>query len=96
MEATLDNLQFIDQVKWRRTDVSTAAVTSLDNDGLLTLTLTEITKANHEGVYEVYRTQRDLRTWHPIIYLYVRGRLHFQTDLKIFEMFILKIHSSSK
>ncbi|XP_071845076.1 uncharacterized protein [Apostichopus japonicus] len=73
LSITMDNIRFLPEVRWRRTDLITGAVTDYPQfDGSLTLIHNPVIKANHEGVYEGYRVKRYLRTWHPILYLYVR------------------------
>ncbi|XP_071843064.1 uncharacterized protein [Apostichopus japonicus] len=73
MEVTMDNSEFQDQVTWRVTNMETSRVKSLGNHGQLRLTISPVFKRTHEGLYEIYRVTRYLRTWHPLIYLYVRA-----------------------
>lgn len=75
LSAEMDNSQYLQQVRWRRTSLQTGVVTDFpDFDGMLSISFNQVSKELHEGVFEVFRENRYLRTWHPIIYLYVRGR----------------------
>lgn len=72
--------RFAPSVRWRFQSVIDSTVIESTSDlcaagtDRLTCRITDITRGGHEGVYEAYRLRRQLRNWHPYIFLHVRGK----------------------
>lgn len=79
--------RFLGELRWRRIQLGTTNHVDIPEcNGQLSCSRSPSQLV--EGIYECYRVGRSLRTWHPLFYLFVRGKSKFYEYFHYFPTFI--------